>query len=412
MFQEQVTITLVGVPEDGCLSLTSRAVNAVAKARVVAGHPRHLDWFKQFDGLFLDMTQGFADWLNQVIDESEEGDVVVLASGDPLFFGIGSTLLKKMDARQLAFIPSLSSAQLAFSRLALPWEEARFLSCHGRSLQGLVSQMQQGELFAILSDAKNTPQRLAKHLACYNEKHWQLSVCEALGGVQEKIRTFSVAGLAQSDIEFNKLNIIVAQRGAQQRWGGFGQFAADSSFVKRMPQNGLITKQAIRNLVLTGLRIQRQDIVWDIGAGSGSVAIEAAKFCCQGSVYAIECNEQCFAGIERNICAHGTDNVTLVRGKAPDALAELADPDAVFVGGSRGQMEAILNEVWLRLKPQGRLFVSAVTLETVVELYQWAGKKALPLDTQLINVSQTQPLAHYQRYQAENPIHLFSLVKE
>ena len=406
-----VNITVVGVPEDGCLSLTSRAVNAVAKARVVAGHPRHRAWFPQFTGEFLDMSLGFSGWLTQVIDESEEGGVVVLASGDPLFFGIGTTLLKRMNPQALRFIPSLSSAQLAFSRLGLAWNDARFLSCHGRALQGIVSQMQQGNLFAILTDYKNTPQVFAEHLSKFNEMHWTLSVCEQLGGTAENIRAFSVAQLAASEIEFDKLNVVVAQRNSTLRWGGYGQFADDQSFLKRMPKKGLITKKSIRNLVLTSLRIQSDDVVWDIGAGSGSIAIESAKLSHKGNVYAVECNEACFDSIIENIYAHGTDNVTLIRAKAPDSLAELPAPDAVFVGGSRGQMASILTTVWQRLNPEGRLLIAGVTIDTVAEVYQWAKSNNLDLDTQVINVSQTQPLAHYQRYQAENPIHLFSLIK-
>ncbi|WP_245688535.1 SAM-dependent methyltransferase [Vibrio sonorensis] len=108
-------ISVVGIPEDGCISLTSKAVSLVTESRVVAGHPRHLEWFPQFQGTFLSMEQGFSTWLNQVIEESEEGDVAILASGDPLFFGIGTTLLKKFPAKELAFIPTQSSAQLAFA---------------------------------------------------------------------------------------------------------------------------------------------------------------------------------------------------------------------------------------------------------------------------------------------------------
>ncbi|MCW8329124.1 precorrin-6y C5,15-methyltransferase (decarboxylating) subunit CbiE [Photobacterium sp. SDRW27] len=405
------SIIVVGVPEDGCLGLTSRAVSAVSQARVVAGHPRHLEWFPQFEGLFLDMTQGFSQWMNQVVDESEEGDVVVLASGDPLFFGIGATLNKRVGAEAVSFIPSLSSAQLAFSRLSLPWSEARFLSCHGRELKGFVSQMQQGDLFAVLTDSKNTPQAIARHMQQYNETCWTLTVCEQLGGVNEQLTVFSVADLAKSEVGFDPLNILVAQRTEQQYWGGNGQFADDESFLKRMPQNGLITKQAVRNLALTTLRINHLDTVWDIGAGSGSIAIESAKLGWKGQVFAVECNPDCFDSIAANIQAHGTDNVQLVKGKAPDVLSELPAPNAVFIGGSRGAMDAILSEVWARLEINGRLVVSAVTLDTVAEIYQWAKGQALAFDVQLVNISQTKPLAHYLRYQAENPIHLFTLTK-
>jgi precorrin-6Y C5,15-methyltransferase (decarboxylating) len=408
---DKIRVHVVGVPEDGCLSLTSRAVNVVATARVVAGHPRHREWFPQFKGSFLDMSQVFSGWLAQVLEESEEGGVVVLASGDPLFFGIGTTLLKKLPADELAFIPTQSSAQLAFARLGLPWQEAGFLSCHGRERSGLVSRMQQGELFAILTDAKNSPQQIAAYLMEYNQPDWRLTVCEQLGATDERISAFSVAELAQRTESFAGLNILVAQRQSDALWGGHGQFAADSAFEKRMPKQGLITKQAVRHLALTSLSPNRTDVVWDIGAGSGSIAIEAAKFAWQGKVYALECNPDCYSAVEANIRAHSTDNVTLVRSKAPDGLAELPAPDAVFVGGSRGNMDAILATAWQALNENGRLVVSAVTMDTVVEVYNWAKSRELEFDARLINVSSTQPLAHYLRYQAENPIHLFSVTK-
>ncbi len=405
------SITVIGVAEDGCMSLTSRAVNAVSKARVVAGHPRHMAWFPQFDGAFLDMTQGFSVWLNKVIDASEEGDVVVLASGDPLFFGIGTTLLKRLPAQELLFIPTQSSAQLAFSRLGLTWSTAQFLSCHGRERAGIVAQMQSGSLFAILTDYKNTPQIVAKHMQQFNETGWKLTVCEQLGGTAERIRSFSVEELACSDILFDGLNIIVAQREIHARWGGNGQFSSDDSFVMRMPQKGLITKQAVRHLALTSMCIQSEDTVWDIGAGSGSISIESAKFATKGKVFAVECNQTCFEHIEANIRAHATDNVHLISDAAPNALTDLPSPDAVFIGGSRGAMNDILSYVWAALNTGGRLVVSAVTMDTVVDIYQWAKSNDLNFDAQLVNISNTQPLAQYLRYQAENPIHLFSIVK-
>ncbi|WP_439033330.1 precorrin-6y C5,15-methyltransferase (decarboxylating) subunit CbiE [Agarivorans sp. QJM3NY_33] len=404
-------ITVVGVNEDGCISLSSRAVNAIAQARVVAGHPRHMAWFPQFDGLFLDMSQGFSEWLNELIDESEEGAVVILASGDPLFYGIGHALLKRVKREELAFIPALSSVQLAFAKLALPWSQAQFISCHGRALAGLVSQMQQASLFAILTDDKNTPQVIAQHLAKFNQADWRLSVCEQLADVNEQISEFSVAQLAAHPEPFSPLNLIIALRQSELVWGGYGQFSEDSCFSKRSPQHGLISKQPVRHLALAAMRIRPADTVWDIGAGSGSIAIEAAKFCWQGQVFAIESNPECYAGIEHNIHAHSTDNVCLVQAKAPQALQDLAPPDAIFIGGSRGQMQLILDHCWQVLKPQGRLLISAVTLDTVAELYQWGKQQNLRFQVQLVNVAQTQPLANYQRYQAENPIHLFSISK-
>lgn len=219
-------ISIVGVPEDGCLGLTSRAVGVVSNAHIVAGYPRHLSWFPQFKGTFIDMSQlGVAKTMDLLIDASEESDgsknaVVVLASGDPLYFGIGALFVRRMPLQNLAFYPSLTSPQLAFSKLCIPWQDAQTISLHGRSLAGLVARLQYGDLFALLTDAINTPQEIAKHLQLYNEDVWSISVCEALSSPEENITHWSLYELAQADQEFHPLNLLVLQRNYDVTWGG------------------------------------------------------------------------------------------------------------------------------------------------------------------------------------------------
>ncbi|MGF1723769.1 precorrin-6y C5,15-methyltransferase (decarboxylating) subunit CbiE [Photobacterium nomapromontoriensis] len=405
-------ITVVGVPEDGCMSLTSRAINAVSQARVLAGHTRLLQWFPQFNGRRLTMEQGYQSWFNQVIDESEEGDVVVLASGDPLFYGIGNALIKHLEPQSLRFIPSLSSMQLAFARLAEPWADARCISLHGRVLRGLVARLQQGDLFTVLTDSLNTPVTIARHLLAFGETSWQVSVCEQLGAAGETVRQFDVSQLAgMNNDDFDPLNVVVLKRLQHRFWGGMGQYADDEAFEKRMPQRGLITKQPIRHLALAALKLRPTDTVWDIGTGSGSIAIESAKQCWQGKVFTVECNEACYSAIEANFITHATDNVTLVKGKAPEAMAKLPPPDAVFVGGSRGAIDTILAIAWQQLKPGGVLIATAVTLDSVAAIYQWSKQHSLDPKVQLASISHGVPLAQYTRYQADNPIHLFIFEK-
>ncbi|PVZ72265.1 precorrin-6y C5,15-methyltransferase (decarboxylating) subunit CbiE [Pelagibaculum spongiae] len=406
-------ITLIGVPEDGCNSLSSKAVNAACSARVLAGHSRLMQWFPQFNGKKLLMDDGYKVWLDQLIDEAEEGDIAVLASGDPLFFGIGDKL-DQLFPGQLKVIPSPSSMQLACSRLVLPWQNCRAISLHGRPLKVLVSRMQQNDLFAILTDTKNTPQIIARHLLQFNQADWQLTVCQNLGGQSEQVDSFSVGQLASVESDFSGLNIVIAKRNSskQKKWSGQGQYAQDDQFAKRMPKKGLITNRSVRHLALTEMQIQPEHCIWDVGAGSGSVGIEAAKQAWQGEVFSIEANSQCYEGIEANRLAHATDNLQLIKGMAPDALINLPRPNAVFIGGSRGAMNRILDVCWQRLLDDGVIIATAVTLDSVSELFQWAKKQNIQPQVQLINVSYSAPLAHYIRYQAENPIHLFSFSKE
>lgn len=405
-------ISIVGVPEDGCLGLTSRAVAVVSQARIIAGYPRHLTWFPQFTGTFIDMSQlGVSKSLQTLIDACEEGDAVVLASGDPLYFGIGALLVRKMPIQELAFYPSLTSPQLAFSRLGLPWQEAQTLSLHARSLAGLVAKLQYGDLFALLTDTINTPQQIARHLQLYSEDTWDIKVCEALASPDERISEWRLEQLAKTEYPFHQLNLLVLQRNKKRGWGGYGTYANDSDFAKRMPNTGLITKQPIRNLALTMLKLTPDACVWDIGSGSGSIAIEAAKQAYRGSVYAIESNPECFEHIQYNSHAHGTDNVSLIKGIAPHALDGLSPPDAVFIGGSRGEMHAILYSVWSALAEGGHVVCSAITLETVQQILNWCEENGIEANYQLINISQSKKIKHYHAYNAYNPIYLFDLKK-
>jgi precorrin-6Y C5,15-methyltransferase (decarboxylating) len=153
--------------------------------------------------------------------------------------------------------------------------------------------------------------------------------------------------------------------------------------------------------------------VWDVGtgSGSGSVSIEAAKQCYLGQVFTIESNTECYESIEANLKDHGTDNVRLIKDKAPNQLEHLPAPDSIFVGGSRGNMTSILDTCWEALKPGGVIVGYAVTVDSTCELHQWSKKNQAPTHVQLVNVSNGVPLAHYTRYQAENPIHLFTFTK-
>jgi len=152
-------------------------------------------------------------------------------------------------------------------------------------------------------------------------------------------------------------------------------------------------------------------VVWDIGAGSGSVAIEAAKLAPEGRVYAIEVDPEGVAICQDNIRVHGTDNVRVIEGRAPEALAPLETPDAVFVGGSKGSMAAIVDVALDRLRPGGRLVVNAITLENAGETYQALRGRDLVPDVTLLQIARSEPLARYLRYEALNPIQIFAVTK-
>jgi precorrin-6B C5,15-methyltransferase / cobalt-precorrin-6B C5,C15-methyltransferase len=404
-------VTVIGMGDDGCASMTSRGANAVARAEVLVGGERHLAFFPQFTGEKIALQGGLGAALDRVQTLSGEHQVCILASGDPLFFGIGSLVSKRLGAEHVEFLPAPSSAQWAFARTGIPWEDAEFLSVHGRSAEGFTNRVRRSAKVAVFTDDENTPARLAARLLEYGDDGWTAWVCERLGGPGERVRRFALDDLAREH-GVDPLNVVLLVR-SDPHWHAPPAIAYlhEDAFAKRMPKNGLITKREVRLLSLASLALAPDAVVWDIGAGSGSVAIEAAMLAPRGRVYAIEVDPEGAAICRDNVRAHGTDNVRVVEGRAPEALLDLEAPDAVFVGGSKGSMDSIIAAALEALRPGGRLVVNAVTLENVAEAYAVLREHGLDPEVTLVQVSRGVPLARYRRYEAQNPIHIFAAEK-
>lgn len=404
-------VSVVGIGDDGCVSLTSRAMSAITNAQVLVGGERHLEFFPQFHGRRITLKNGIASALDQVVELAEEQNVCILASGDPLFFGVGGLVIKKVGAEHVEVIPQPSSVQLAFARAGLKWDDAAFLSLHGRPIAGFLTRLKRLSKVAILTDEKNAPAQIAAHMIEHGDRGWNAWVCESLGGVDERVRAFSLDELAAAD-DIRPLNVLLLTR-IEPGWRPPPAipFLHEEAFAKRMPKKGLITKREVRLLSLAALQIRPDSVLWDIGAGSGSVSIEAAWLAPEGRVYAIEVDPEGVEICRDNMRTHAVDNVQVVAGKAPEALAGLETPDAVFVGGSKGSMDDIISVALERLRPGGRLVVNAVTLENAGEAYQVIRRHGLVPEVTLLQVSRSEPLAHYLRYEALNPIQIFSVTK-
>ena len=245
----------------------------------------------------------------------------------------------------------------------------------------------------------------------HGDTRFRAWVCERLGGPNERVRAFSLTELASAR-DIDPLNVLLLVR--DRRRGEAPPaiaFLHEDAFAKRMPKKGLITKREVRLLSLAQLEIRPGSVVWDIGAGSGSVAIEAALLASEGRVYAIEVDPEGVAICHDNLKTHAVDNVRVIAGRAPEALATLEAPDAVFVGGSKGSMDAIIEASFAALRPGGRLVVNAVTLENVGEAYASFRARSLDPEVTLVQISRGEPLARYLRYEALNPIHILAVEK-
>jgi precorrin-6Y C5,15-methyltransferase (decarboxylating) len=404
-------VTLVGIGDDGCVGLTSRALGAVTRAQVLVGGERQLAFFPEHAGERIVLKAGLGAALERVAELAEDRNVCILASGDPLFFGIGRLVLDKLGAAHVEVIAQPSSVQLAFARAGLPWDDAVVISLHGRPIEGCVIRLARHAKVAILTDEERSPARIAARMLAYGETAWRAWVCEALGGPDERVRPFTLGDLAAAT-DIGPLNVLVLVR-SDRGWRPPPRipFLHEDAFARRMPKKGLITKREVRVLSLAALAIRDDSVVWDIGAGSGSVSIEAALLAPEGRVYAIEVDPEGVPLCEANARAHGTDNVRVIAGRAPEVLAALEAPDAVFVGGSKGSMTAIVDVALDRLRPGGRLVVNAVTLENAGETYQAIRARGLVPEVTLLQVARAEPLAHYLRYEALNPIQIFAVTR-
>ena len=206
-------------------------------------------------------------------------------------------------------------------------------------------------------------------------------------------------------MRFAELNVVLLWR-AQPRPQPVRFGLADSTFEQRQPEKGLITKQEVRAVSLARLQLRADSVVWDIGAGSGSVGLEAARLCPQGHVFAIEKNEADHAIARRNHAAFGVSNYTLQHGKAPEGLEDWPDPDAVFIGGSGGELAGLIEQVLGRLRPGGRLVMNFVTLENLATATQALQSLNADWDVLQLLAARSRPILHMHRMAAENPVWL------
>jgi precorrin-6Y C5,15-methyltransferase (decarboxylating) len=352
-------LSIVGIGEDGVSGLNPVARGLISRAKLVFGGKRHL-------ALAASLIRGAArPWpspLERGIEEvlAHRGeDVCVLASGDPFLYGVGSILARHVEARDMLVVPAPSAFSLAAARLGWALPEVTLLSFHGRRLDVARAHLQPGaRILALTSDGAG-PIALAQLLTQTGFGASRMTVMESLGGPREQIRTTTASHFDLESVD--ALNTVAVEVLA----------APGARVIARAPglpdalfeHDGQITKREIRALTMSALAPRRGELLWDIGAGAGSIAIE--WMLCDPSLraVAVEAQAERAARIGRNAAALGVPGLVVVQAAAPAALTELAPPDAVFVGGGAGT-PGVLDKAAAMLRPGGRLVVNAVTLET------------------------------------------------
>lgn len=396
-------IKVIGIGDDGLSSLLPQYVKWIEESDLLIGGARQLSFFPGYKGEKLVLGKGLSSVVDRLIHF--RGKAVVLASGDPLFYGIGGYLSKKLN--HIEIYPYLSSLQLAFSRIGESWNDAYVTSVHGRSMKGLAQRIDGKEKIAILTDEDNSPNRIAQYLQAFGMEEYRMFVAENIGGPNEKTGWYSLSEcIAQS---FSPLNLVILRRtGKSPRWS-IG--IPDEEFAQRKPDKGLITKKEIRVLSLAQMNLQSDSIVWDIGTCTGSVAIEAAKIARDGAVYAIEKNEVDIANCLDNMHKFRTD-FTVVHAKAPQGLEQFPSPDAVFLGGTGGEMRELLHQCCSRLNAQGRIVLNAATIENLNEAVQMFGEEGFHVQVTMGQISRSKQILNMNRFEALNPVFIVTATRK
>lgn len=393
-----LTIIGTGVSPD---DLTARQRQTIEAADILVGGRRLLEPFGHLDcrRRVIDRDlNGLADFLQARMDDHA---IVVLTSGDPLFYGIGAFLVRRLGAERVRILPNVSAVAAGFARLGEPWQEACVVSLHGRDHTGrLLRNLAGGETVAVYTDPDHNPAWLAKILVGNHLSDVRMCVLEQLGMKEERIaRTTPAEALSMT---FADLNLVVLKPDPARQ-------AAPSLF-PGMPdhwfahEKGLITKAEVRAVSLSRLRLFDRAIFWDLGAGSGSVSIEAGLTVTRGSIYTLEQKEERIEHIHENRSRFAIGNMRVIQARLPDGLADLPDPDRVFIGGGGKALADIVRLAAGRLKPAGIIVINTVLIDSLSATMQALEDRGLDVDVVQIQASRATPMPYSHRLEAANPV--------
>jgi len=404
MAEREPWLTVVGIGEDGLAGLGDEAKRAVARAEFVFGGARHLALAQSIiEGEQHGWPVPFDAEMHEILALAGRR-VCVLASGDPFFHGVGVTLARKVPADEMRVLPAPSSVSLAAARLGWALQDIETVSLHGRPLDLIRPLLHPGaRLLALTSDGA-APAAIAALLTRLGFGASRLTVLEALGGGDEKIRSARADSFALENV--NPLNVLAVEveSSREARILPLAPGLADDAF----EHDGQITKRETRALTLSALGPRRGELLWDIGAGSGSIGIEWMLAHPSLRAVAVEANGERAARIRRNAAACGVPGLAVVEGAAPAALQGLAAPDAIFIGGG-GSDPGVLETALEALRPGGRLVANAVTLE--MEALLLARHAALGGELSRIAIARAAPLGAMQGWRPAMPVTQWSWKK-
>src|SRR5438094_808375 len=419
-------IPVIGVGPDGLAGLTARSRELLAAAEMVFGSESVLRLLPELKGERVPIGADLPEVVEKLRANLGTKRLAIVASGDPLFYGTARYLCEKVGAEHFEVMPHVSSMQLAFARIKESWEEAYLTDLSTHPLESVLDRVRTAETVGLFPSEHEEPPSVARQLLARGIDYFRAYVCENLGGPDERVTQGELADIA--GMEFAPLNVMILKRkpdrpdrpATPDSFLRFGN--PDDVFAQSRPKSGLITQAEVRCLALAQMGLKPGDVVWDVGAGSGSVAIEAARLCEPGMVFAIEQDAADYHLILANAETFGVRNLKAVHGTAPGVFAGLPAPDAIFGGGTGHEIARLLEAAFSCLRPAGRLVVNVATIESLgathEALKQLTGASSDPtapsgprIQVLLVNIARGTEQLETLRFEAVNPTFLLSIAK-
>jgi precorrin-6B C5,15-methyltransferase / cobalt-precorrin-6B C5,C15-methyltransferase len=408
-------IHIIGIGDDGLEGVISPARQLVEQAQLLIVAESTLARLPKLSAERLVVGSNLDEAIDR-ISRAGNKRVVVLASGDPLFYGVARYLCDKLGKDRFEVVPHVSSMQLAFARVKESWEEAFLTNLANRPLDQAIEKIRISTKAGLFTSDTSPPKAVARALLDRRIDYFSAYVCENLGSPDERVTQGELAEIATQD--FSPLNVMILVRRPNvpdrpsEAIGRrlFGN--PDEAFLQSKPKQGLLTPAEVRSMALAEMDLGPNSTVWDIGAGSGSVAIEAAQLAAGGTTYAIEMDPEDHQLITANAERFGLANLVAVLGRAPDAWKDLPDPDSVFVGGSGREISHVVELAFARLRPGGRLVASVGSIESLSAVHQALERAAKNVNVWMINIARGTYQLERVRFEALNPTFLLGVVKD
>ncbi|MEE4358036.1 MAG: precorrin-6y C5,15-methyltransferase (decarboxylating) subunit CbiE [Desulfococcaceae bacterium] len=387
--------------------LTAAHWEKIRSADILMGGKRHLSYFEDFPGQKKEIDKNLKELTEFIRENMFRMKIAVLASGDPLYYGIGSYLIKMLGPESVRIYPNISSVSAAFARIKTSWQDARLLSMHGKYDEDeLLSVLKEEKKIALLTDPRHSPAWLARFLMEKRMKDFRICVLEQLGMDGEQVQWYSPEEAAEKEFAEPNLVILLKDGNAESRETELFFGMPDENFEH---QKGLITKAEVRAVTLSKLRLSSPDLVlWDLGAGSGSVSVEASFLLPKGKIYALEQHPERIAQIRQNKERFRAYQVEVVQAVLPEGLETLPGPDRIFIGGGGKNLENIIRISSRYIREKGIMVINTVLLQNIQTASDTLADCGFSTEIVQIQISSGRPMPWGRRLAAQNPVWIIS----